>query len=132
MKYDTQIPHQAVFLWFHRTITGPNDRFYTITLTLPRVPAYDGLWSQTSVCVWDVAAAHLSFEDALRHDPVNVGGEAFLITGNGPPWSMNDSRAALQASNFFLPQSGPISTFSLPAYLLFMPTQSISSTLVAS
>ncbi len=80
----------------HRTITGPNDRFYTSTLVLPRVPVFDGLWSHTNVCVWDVAAAHLAFEDALRRDPANVSGEAFLITGNGPPWSMNNSRAALK------------------------------------
>ncbi|KAI0250751.1 hypothetical protein BJV78DRAFT_1127403 [Lactifluus subvellereus] len=78
------------------TITGPNDRFYTSTLLMPRVPIFDGLWSATNVCVWDVAAAHLSFEDALRRDPENVSGEAFLITGNGPAWSMNDSRAALK------------------------------------
>ncbi|KAH9042074.1 hypothetical protein EDB85DRAFT_1917734 [Lactarius pseudohatsudake] len=77
-------------------ITGPNDRFYTSTLVLPRVPVFDGLWSHTNVCVWDVAAAHLAFEDALRRDPANVSGETFLITGNGPPWSMNNSRAALK------------------------------------
>ncbi|KAI0304366.1 hypothetical protein B0F90DRAFT_1809207 [Multifurca ochricompacta] len=79
-----------------QTITGPNDRFYTSTLVFPRVPVFDSLWSHTNVCVWDVAAAHLTFEDALRRDPANVGGEAFLITGNGPPWSMKDSRAALK------------------------------------
>lgn len=79
-----------------QTITGPNDRFYTSTLVLPRVPVFDGLWSHTNVCVWDVAAAHLAFEDALRRDPANVSGETFLITGNGPPWSMNSSRAALK------------------------------------
>ncbi|KAH9065359.1 NAD-P-binding protein [Lactarius vividus] len=79
-----------------QTITGPNDRFYTSTLVLPRVPVFDGLWSHTNVCVWDVAAAHLAFEDALRRDPTNVSGETFLITGNGPPWSMNNSRAALK------------------------------------
>jgi hypothetical protein len=122
----------AFFLCFHRAITGPNDLCYTLTLTLPRVPVYDGLWSRTDVCVWDVAAAHLSFEDALRHDPAKVGGEGFLITGNGPPWSMNDLRAALKVIDFFLPQSGPISTFFLPAYLLFVHTQSISTTPVAS
>ncbi|KAN0125495.1 hypothetical protein V8E53_015465 [Lactarius tabidus] len=78
------------------TITGPNDHFYTSTLVLPRVPVFDGLWSHSSVCVWDVAAAHLAFEDALRRDSSNVSGEAFAITGNGPPWSMNDARAALK------------------------------------
>jgi len=80
-----------------QTITGPNDRFYTSTLVLPRVPVFDGRWCHTNVCVWDVAAAHLAFEDALRRDPANVSGEAFLITGNGPPWSMNNSRAALKS-----------------------------------
>jgi hypothetical protein len=62
------------------------------------VPVFDGLWSHTSVCVCDVAAAHIAFEDALRRDPANVSGEAFLITGDGPPWSMNDSRAALKVA----------------------------------
>ena len=88
----------AIFDQHHRTITGPNDHFYTSTLVLPRVPVFDGLWSYTSVCVWDVAAAHIAFEDALRRDPANVSGEAFLITGEGPPWSMDDSRAALKVT----------------------------------
>jgi len=79
-----------------RIITGPNDYLYTSALVLPRVPVFDGLWSIPTVCVWDVAAAHLAFEDALRRDPANVSGEAFLITGNGPPWSMSNSRAALK------------------------------------
>ena len=86
----------TIFDIHDRAITGPNDHFYTSTLVLPRVPVFDGLWSHTNVCVWDVAAAHLAFEDALRHDPANVSGEAFAITGNGPPWSMNDSRVALK------------------------------------
>lgn len=66
---------------------------------MPRIPVFDGLWSSTNVCVWDVAAAHLSFEDALRRDSENVGGEAFLVTGNGPAWTMNDSRAALKVTD---------------------------------
>jgi hypothetical protein len=86
----------TVFDKHDRTITGPNDHFYTSTLVLPRVPVFDGLWSHSSVCVWDVAAAHLAFEDALRRDSSNISGEAFAITGNGPPWSMNNARAALK------------------------------------
>ena len=100
------LPHSSgltVFDNYNRTITGPNDRFYTSTLVLPRVPVFDGLWSHTNVCVWDVAAAHLAFEDALRRDPANVSGEAFAITGNGPPWSMNDSRAALKVIFPYVP-----------------------------
>ncbi|KAH9049858.1 NAD-P-binding protein [Lactarius hengduanensis] len=86
-------------------VTGPNDRFYTSTLVLPRVPVFDGLWSHTNVCVWDVAAAHLAFENALRRDPANVSGETFLITGNGPPWSMNNSRAALKVNSVPIPRA---------------------------
>ena len=69
------------------------------------MPVFDGLWSHTNVCVWDVAAAHLAFEDALRRDPANVSGEAFAITGNGPPWSMNDSRAALKVIFPYVPNT---------------------------
>jgi hypothetical protein len=75
---------------------GPNDRLLMSTLTMPRVPVWDAEWSHTNVCVWDVAAAHLALEDALRTHPENVGGEAFLITGNGPAWTMRDYRNALK------------------------------------
>ncbi|THH03532.1 hypothetical protein EW146_g10422 [Bondarzewia mesenterica] len=68
----------------------------TSALKMPRVPIFDKQWSHTNVCVWDVAAAHLSLEDALRRNPDDVGGDAFLITGNGPAWSMQSSRQALQ------------------------------------
>jgi hypothetical protein len=82
----------------HRTITGPKDRLLTSTLTLPRVPVWDAEWSHTNVCVWDVAAAHLSLEDALHHRREKVSGEAFLVTGNGPAWTMRDIRGSLQVS----------------------------------
>lgn len=103
------LPSPCVFLTIFdkhdRTITGPNDHFYTSTLLLSRIPVFDGLWSHKSVCVWDAAAAHLAFEDALRRDPANVSGEAFLIAGNGPPWSMNNSRAALKVIFLCLPST---------------------------
>ncbi|KAI0320205.1 hypothetical protein OF83DRAFT_1106370 [Amylostereum chailletii] len=79
-----------------QTITGPNDRFLTGTLTMPRVPIFDKLWSHTNVCVWDVAAAHLNLEDALQRNPDEVGGQAYLITGKGPAWTMEDSRNAVK------------------------------------
>ncbi|KAI0050382.1 NAD(P)-binding protein [Auriscalpium vulgare] len=79
-----------------QTITGPNDHFYTSTLTMSPLPIFDQDWSHTDVCVWDVAAAHLSLEDTLRRDPGSVGGEGFLVTGNGPAWKMQDARKALE------------------------------------
>lgn len=72
----------------------------TSTLTMSRVPIFDKNWSHTDVCVWDVAAAHLALEHALRRRPEEVSGEAFLITGNGPAWKMQDIRHAVQVSVF--------------------------------
>jgi hypothetical protein len=88
---------------------------------MPRVPVFDGLWSQTPVCVWDVAAAHLTFEDALRRDPANVSGEAFLITGDGPQWSVNDSRAALKVT--FPSNLIYYNTSDLEAHVVLLPSQ---------
>ncbi|KZV62448.1 NAD(P)-binding protein [Peniophora sp. CONT] len=79
-----------------QTIVGPADRFLTSTLTMPTVPIWDAEWAHTNVCVWDVAAAHLRAEDALDKRGDEVGGEAFLITGPGPAWTMQDTRNALQ------------------------------------
>lgn len=77
---------------------GPNDRQITSALTMDSVPIFDKNWAHTNVCVWDVAAAHLAFENALRKKPDEVGGEALLITGNGPAWTLEDTRGAVKVS----------------------------------
>ncbi|KIM89269.1 hypothetical protein PILCRDRAFT_218982 [Piloderma croceum F 1598] len=78
------------------TIMGPNDRILASTLTMARVPVFDKVWSATNVCVWDVAAAHLLHEDALRRNPEESAGQAFLISGKGPAWRLNDIRNAVK------------------------------------
>ncbi|KAJ7653273.1 hypothetical protein DFH06DRAFT_1093557 [Mycena polygramma] len=78
------------------TIIGPNDRLVSSTLTMEKLPVWDKPWTSTEVCVWDVAAAHLLYEDALNRIPEEVSGDAFLITGRGPAWSIEDVRAAIQ------------------------------------
>ncbi|KAJ7250508.1 hypothetical protein B0H12DRAFT_1202893 [Mycena haematopus] len=78
------------------TILGPNDRLVSSTLMMPRLPMWDQPWTSTEVCVWDVAAAHLLYEDALNRIPEEVSGEAFLITGRGPAWSIEDVRSAIK------------------------------------
>lgn len=78
------------------TIIGPNDRLLTSTLTMPRVPVWDKMWSSTNVCVWDAAAAHLMYEDALRRIPDETSGQAFLVSGNGPAWRLRDTRNAVK------------------------------------
>lgn len=81
------------------TIIGPNDRLVSGTLTMPRTPMWDQPWTATEVCVWDVAAAHLVYENALTRIPEEVSGEAFLITGRGPAWSIEDVRSAIKVSH---------------------------------
>ncbi|KAJ7693988.1 hypothetical protein B0H16DRAFT_1651322 [Mycena metata] len=78
------------------TIIGPNNRLLSSTLTMPRLPMWDQPWTSTDICVFDAAAAHLNYEDALRRIPEEVSGEAFLITGRGPAWSVGDVRAAIK------------------------------------
>ncbi|KAJ7083654.1 hypothetical protein B0H15DRAFT_850289 [Mycena belliarum] len=78
------------------TIVGPNDRMISSTLMMPRLPMWDQPWTSTDICVWDAAAAHLLYEDALRRIPDEVSGEAFLITGRGPAWSIGNVRAAIK------------------------------------
>ncbi|KAJ7025549.1 hypothetical protein C8F04DRAFT_1009770 [Mycena alexandri] len=78
------------------TIIGPNDRMLSSAITMPRLPMWDQPWTSTDICVWDAAAAHLNYEDALRRIPQEVSGEAFLITGRGPAWSLGDVRAAIK------------------------------------
>ncbi|KAI0345861.1 NAD(P)-binding protein [Trametopsis cervina] len=79
-----------------QTIIGPNDRLLTSTLMMPRVPVWDKEWAHTDVCVWDSVAAHLLLEDALQHRPQEVAGQAFLISGDGPPWTMRETRNAIK------------------------------------
>lgn len=78
------------------SIMGPNDLTTTNVLKMPKVPTFDDGWSSTSVCVWDVAAAHLLLEGALYTRPEEVGGDAFLVTGNGPAWRMDHVRGVIQ------------------------------------
>ncbi|KAJ7139060.1 hypothetical protein C8R44DRAFT_763782 [Mycena epipterygia] len=78
------------------TIIGPNDRLVSSTLTMPRLPVWDQPWTSTNICVWDAAAAHLLYEDALRRIPEEVSGDGFLITGRGPAWSITDVREAIK------------------------------------
>ncbi|KAJ7715726.1 hypothetical protein DFH07DRAFT_762708 [Mycena maculata] len=78
------------------TIIGPNDRLVSSTLTMPRLPVWDKPWMSTNICVWDAAAAHLLYEDALRRIPEEVSGQGFLITGHGPAWSIEDVRDAIK------------------------------------
>jgi len=75
---------------------GPNDRLLTSTLTMPKIPDWGGKSSQTNVCVWDVAAAHLQYEDALRCNSRETSGQAFLVTGKSRPWSTEDIRHAVK------------------------------------
>lgn len=83
---------------------GPNDRQLTSALTVDTLPIFDKNWAHTNVCVWDVAAAHLALEDALRRRPEELGGEKFLITGNGKAWTLEDTRDAVKVSScFYLP-----------------------------
>lgn len=60
------------------------------------VPMWDRLWSHTNICVWDAAAAHLLYEEALRRDPYETGGKAFLVSGPGPAWKLEDTRNAVK------------------------------------
>jgi hypothetical protein len=53
-------------------------------------------YAQNVICCWDVAAAHLCMEDALRHRPDQVGGDAFLVTGQPEAYSFGDTRKLLQ------------------------------------
>jgi hypothetical protein len=74
---------------------GPEDRFIMSTLTRPTVVQWGREWSQTNVCVWDVAAAHLQYEDALRRSPEETSGQAFLVTGKSQAWKIGDMRASV-------------------------------------
>ncbi|KAF9235919.1 hypothetical protein BU15DRAFT_89397 [Melanogaster broomeanus] len=78
------------------TIVGPNDRMCTSTLTMPRVPNFGKRYRQTDICVWDAVSAHLLLEDALDRVPEEAAGQAFLVTGRGPPWSIGNIREAIK------------------------------------
>ncbi|KAF8581220.1 NAD(P)-binding protein [Ramaria rubella] len=78
------------------TIVGVNDRLISSTLNMPRVPIFDKTFSQTSVNAWDVAAAHLLLEEALRKNPEEVAGQAFLVSGPREAWTLEDIRNAIK------------------------------------
>ncbi|KAH7927636.1 NAD(P)-binding protein [Leucogyrophana mollusca] len=78
------------------TITGPNDRLCTSTLTMARVPTFGKRFSQTNICAWDAVAAHLLLEDALGRKSGETAGQAFLVTGKGPAWSLRDVRETIR------------------------------------
>lgn len=63
---------------------------------MPRVPVFDANWSHTNVCVWDAAAAHILYADAMPRIPDEVAGQTFLVTGNGPAWRIGATRNALK------------------------------------
>ncbi|EGN97982.1 hypothetical protein SERLA73DRAFT_74243 [Serpula lacrymans var. lacrymans S7.3] len=78
------------------TITGPNDRLCTSTLMMPRVPIFGKRFKHTNICAWDAVSAHLLLEDALCRIPEETVGQAFLVTGKSPAWSMRDTREAIR------------------------------------
>ena len=41
-------------------------------------------------------------EDALAQNREDVRGQAFLVTGKDPAWSLNDTREAVKVNNKFL------------------------------
>jgi hypothetical protein len=65
------------------------------------VPEWDAHRSHTQVCGWDVAAAHLLLEDALNKRPEEVGGEAFLVTGERQAWKIGDVRRAVKVCRLY-------------------------------
>ncbi|KAF8895442.1 hypothetical protein BD779DRAFT_1499586 [Infundibulicybe gibba] len=65
------------------TIIGPNDRLITSTLTMPRVPTWDKVWSATNICM------------PVR-EPEEVCGQTFLVSGNGPAWRIKETREAVK------------------------------------
>ncbi|KAH7882704.1 hypothetical protein F5I97DRAFT_1907690 [Phlebopus sp. FC_14] len=78
------------------TITGPNDRLCTSTLTMSRVPNFGKRYRQTNICAWDAVTAHVLLEDALERIPEEVAGQTFLVTGKGPAWSIGNIREAIK------------------------------------
>jgi hypothetical protein len=62
--------------------------------------------SQTNVCVWDVAAAHLNYERALRCNVEECSGDAFLVSAKDrKAWSTEDFTRAVQVTIFFINNS---------------------------
>lgn len=79
---------------------GPGDLYLSVAFGAGTQPAWDGAWRRTNVCVWDVAAAHLCLEDALRRAPDEVGGHAFLVSGEGKPWAVEQVRDMIKVRVF--------------------------------
>lgn len=76
----------------------------TTTLALPEVPLFCDKTHITVVDVWDVAAAHILYSDKLcgskdvnGKEESDVGGQRFLITGAGPPLTLQEMRRVIQA-----------------------------------
>lgn len=82
----------------YSSIIGPKDILLSMHLTMPWVPLFDWGWASTHVSVWDVAAAHLLLEDALRNRPQDVRGQSFLITGPGEAWSFARIRHSVKVA----------------------------------
>lgn len=70
---------------------------------MPRVPVCDKYWRTTNICAWDAAAAHLNLENALRQNNPDARGQAFLVTGKGPAWSLEENRQAVKVGVRLLP-----------------------------
>jgi hypothetical protein len=67
-----------------------------MVLTMQKMPDWAGHSSHTNICVWDAAAAHLQYEDALRCNPRETSGQAFLVTGKSRAWRMKDNLEAVK------------------------------------
>jgi hypothetical protein len=88
----------------------------------------------------DVARAHLILEAGLRERPAELGGDAFLVTGDGQPWRFGDvwhtvqvrpasvllSAASLNCrSQLFTPRD--LHFFLVPAVLMFAITHMVEA-----
>lgn len=94
-KASTSVKHGIIRPGY--AIVGLNDpMIHQLIRSGPQVPFFDGGWASTAVAVWDVAAAHLLMEDALRERPQEVRADPFLVTGKCEPWSYAKMRNTLK------------------------------------
>ena len=87
---------QRSYIHFFSIIIGPNDNLLMTALTMSKMPIWGGHSSQTNICVWDAAAAHLQYEDALRCNSRETSGQAFLVTGKSRAWRIEDNLEAVK------------------------------------